>query len=110
MDRQPASLRLTKELCKRHASCVETNRRATSIDAVASEDCIDRERPRVEAELGSWNCSPAAERARLEECLTAVQIATCEPIVAGKDHLPLCPENVACGPDRTTGRVQARRP
>lgn len=94
----PASWRLAHELCKRRASCVEDGPGGSSIGSVASAECITQERPRLRAMLASWDCSPAAERARIEECLVAMKVARCEPLLTGDDALPLCPANVECGP------------
>jgi hypothetical protein len=95
---QPASWRLAGEICKRRASCEAGDEGGSSVGAVADGDCIERERASAQKVLSSWNCSPAAERARLEECLVSMRTARCEPLLSDATHLPTCRANVTCGP------------
>jgi hypothetical protein len=96
---EPASWRLAHEVCKRRASCEQQGPGGSSAGATADPDCVAREREAAREVLASWDCSPAAERARLEECLSAVRTARCEPLLSeSTDHLPTCRANVACGP------------
>jgi hypothetical protein len=95
---QPASWRLANEICKRRASCEGGDEGGSSVGAVADGACIERERSSAQNVLSSWNCSPAAERARLKECVGALRTARCEPLLSDATHLPICRANVTCGP------------
>lgn len=91
-----AATRLADEVCKRKASCAQSGPGGTSWQWVASSDCVERERPRLQAMLGSWDCSEASAEARLESCLPAIKSASCEPLMANDARLPLCPTTDTC--------------
>lgn len=96
-----AAVRLADEVCKRKASCVASGPGGSSWQWVSTEDCIARERPRVEHMLGTWSasCTTVSAEARLEQCLPAMKTASCEPLFAGDDHhgrLTLCPTTETC--------------
>ena len=95
---EPASWRLSNELCKRRASCLVGGPGGSSTGATATAECVQAEQPRLRAMLDAWDCPPAAQRARLEECVASLRVERCEPIVGSSGPLPICRANDACGP------------
>ena len=100
-----AAVRLADEVCKRKASCVASGPGGSSWQWVSTEDCVARERPRLEHMLGTWsvNCSMVSAEARLEQCLPAMKTASCEPLFEGDEHhgrLSLCPTTETCANPR----------
>lgn len=80
------SERMAASVCAREVRC---GRQGT-------EACVTPVRDRARTELSAWNCSPAAARARVEECLASFDSASCEENLAGSGR-PLCATNDACG-------------
>lgn len=85
---------LADELCRREEACDRIGRggRYPSIETCRSD--LSR---RVGRELASWRCSPAASRARFEECVLSVRSEICQTVVDRADRLPACRSNVVCG-------------
>lgn len=90
-------LALADELCRREASC---NRVGTSGGRYTTEEaCMADLGTRVPPQLASWNCSPAAARARFEECLAGIRSESCTTdLVSRIDRLPVCRANAVCPP------------
>ncbi len=63
--------------------------------------CIDATVDRARTELASWNCEPAAIRARYEECLASFDALSC-------DVDPRAEKRALCPPTEGCGTVQAR--
>jgi hypothetical protein len=96
---EDAALRLADEVCKRKASCVADAQNAGSGSSwswTSTNDCVERERPRLQMLLGTWNCSPVSAEARLKSCLPAMKTATCEPLVGDDQWLPVCAGTESC--------------
>lgn len=91
-----AASRLADEVCKRKASCAQAGPTSTSWRWVSSTDCVERERPRMQTMLQSWRCSEVNADARLEMCLPAIKAASCGPLLANDNRLPLCPRTASC--------------
>lgn len=87
-------LLLADELCRREATC---NRIGPDGTHRSEEACLVDLGTRAPALLASWTCSPAASRARFEECLAQVRSERCETnLSAGVSDLPRCRPNVMC--------------
>lgn len=80
------SQRLATEVCRRELLCGNG-----TVDASCVNDTVERAR----RELTSWNCSPAATRARVEECLAGIDEESCELDLSTRARL--CRANDACG-------------
>lgn len=93
------------ELAARMASDVCEHERACGRGS-ASTSCVDAVTPRARAELSKMNCSPAALRARVKDCLAGVRAETCE--------LDMTKRAVVCGPNADcpsdTAHLQAPGP
>lgn len=89
------SLALADEVCRREATC---NRIGTAGARYTTEEaCMADLGVRLPAQVASWNCEPAAARARFEECLASIRSERCETnLVARIDRLPLCRPNAVC--------------
>jgi hypothetical protein len=73
--------------------------------------CVDATVARASEELSRWSCSPAATRARIEECLAGIDEASCEVDVRASNR-SVCPANAACGRNAelvSPGRALAER-
>ncbi len=64
--------------------------------------CVNATIGKARQELTSWDCQPAATRARLEECLAGIDEVACDVDIR-KDRISFCPQNVAC--DDFKGRL-----
>jgi hypothetical protein len=95
-ERDPAD-RLAGELCQREATCgrIEANR-TDEARLLGTQNCVTQSTPRARQVLGSWSCSPAANRAGFEECLAAVRSETCETSLRRVDVLPACRGEAVC--------------
>jgi hypothetical protein len=90
-------LALADELCRREAACNHIG--AAGGRYRTEEACAADLGARLPAQIASWNCSPAAERARFEECLAAIRSERCDTdLVSGTDRLPLCRATAVCPP------------
>ncbi|HVJ92043.1 MAG TPA: DUF6184 family natural product biosynthesis lipoprotein [Labilithrix sp.] len=87
------SQRLASEVCVHQSRCGHAD----------ASSCIDATLPEARAQLMSWNCDPAAIRARLEECLAGINEQSCE-VDMQREARDLCPGNVACR-DRAAGLI-----
>jgi hypothetical protein len=96
LEADPAD-RLAGELCMHDAAC---NRMSTSgtdeARLLAEQACVTERAPAARRFLSGWNCSPAASRARFEQCLAAIRSERCETMLDDPSRLGLCPRNVAC--------------
>ncbi len=90
-------LALADEVCRREATC---NRIGAAGGRYPTEEaCMADLGTRFPAQIASWNCSPAAARARFEECLAAIRSERCDTdLVSGADRLPLCRATAVCPP------------
>jgi hypothetical protein len=91
------SERLATEVCARQEKCG----RAT--DATS---CLNATIDKAKDELMRWDCSPAATRARIEECLAGIDEESCESDLTAPTR-KICPPNVACGPAGVGGGAAA---
>jgi hypothetical protein len=93
------SERLADEVCLHETRCGRPDS-ACVADTVA----------RASEQLSGWNCSPAAIRARIEECLAGIDEVSCD--VDARAASRLCPSNAACGQNAeliSPGRALAER-
>ena len=96
-DYDPAAA-LAGELCRREAACGRLGEGASDeAKLLGEQNCVTERRGRIREVMRGWSCSPAAERARFEECLAAVRSERCETNLARPDTLPLCRANTVCG-------------
>jgi hypothetical protein len=73
-------------ICDREIRCHDDPSRASP--------CMHAYLRRATAEIGSWQCSPAAARARIKACLAAIDVEPCE---LDRSTRPLlCATNAAC--------------
>jgi hypothetical protein len=96
----PLSERIAAEVCSHEKRCGHPD--------VA---CVDDTVARASEELSRWSCSPAAARARIEECLAGIDESSCEASVRSP-HRAVCPGNAACGRNAelvSPGRALAER-
>lgn len=92
--------RLAAQICDREVRCHANGR---SID-----DCRRQNLDRARVELHAWRCSPAAIRARAEECLASVGSEPCDLDLASRASF--CGTNAACASDDfASARGRARR-
>jgi|GEM_PF-2784806 len=91
--------RLASQICERESRCHSGKRSAA--------DCRQANLGRARTELHSWNCSPAATRARAEECLASIGAEPCELDFASR--ATLCASNAACGSDDTRAGTGSSR-
>jgi hypothetical protein len=80
--------RFAGEICAREVQC--------HADPSRAEPCRRTYLSRAHAELASWQCAPAAARARLKECITALRAEPCTLDFATRRTLceanPKCPD------------------
>ena len=89
-----AGLVLADELCRRESACNQIGPGGTHR---TEEACMVDLGTRAPALLASWRCSPAAARARFEECLAQIRSERCETdLSSGVSELPQCRPNVMC--------------
>ncbi|WP_146648721.1 DUF6184 family natural product biosynthesis lipoprotein [Labilithrix luteola] len=74
--------RMADGLCEHERACGRGS---------GSTACVSRVTPRAHTELSKWNCSPAARRARVKDCLAAIRAETCE--------LDMTRRATVCGPN-----------
>jgi hypothetical protein len=63
------SARMATELCEREVKCG----RLRSVDT-----CLAPKARKARAELTTWNCPPAAMRARVKDCIASIHEESCE--------------------------------
>lgn len=80
--------KLAEEICAREVRCQKIRG--------SFEGCVRAGYGRAKRELSAGTCSPAAARARAEECLASVGIEPCELDLLSRPTL--CGSNVACRP------------
>lgn len=94
--------RLASQICEREARCDRS--------AAAEDQCMRAYVSLTALEVATWQCSPAATRARAKQCIAALNAEPCEMDVGTKPEL--CAASDAC-PDTTaellpTGAVLAK--
>jgi hypothetical protein len=95
-DYDPAD-RLAGELCRREATCGRIDgSQSDEAKLLGEQNCVTVNAPRMRAAMQRWSCSPAANRARFEDCLAAVRSERCETRIDGPDILPACRSNAVC--------------
>jgi hypothetical protein len=95
------STRLALEICSHEDHC----------GRAGGLECVNTAMVRSQDELSSWDCAPAAIRARLEECLAGVPTVSCD-IDLRTSARATCPGNSECGRNAdliSPGRELARR-
>jgi hypothetical protein len=87
-------MRLATAVCDRESSCNLVGQGAIH-DSM--RDCIGRVSGRARAQLDAWTCSPAASRARYEECLASIAEEPCTTIVDRAERVQVCQPTTECG-------------
>jgi hypothetical protein len=101
-ERDPAE-RLAGELCRHDTICNLAPRSGTDEARLLSEQaCVTERTADARRFLSGWKCTPAAGRARLEECLAAIRGERCETVLDDPARLGLCPRNLTCAEDTVT--------
>lgn len=96
VDVDPAE-RLAGELCMHDAACNRIPSSGTDeARLLAEQACVTERTSASRRFLSGWNCSPAAGRARFEECLAAIRSERCETMLTDPGRLDLCRGNIAC--------------
>jgi hypothetical protein len=83
-DARPLDERIASALCEHEVECGRPQAAA----------CISNTQKRVNSELSSWDCDPAARRASTEQCLSALRAESCSVDMVLRSNV--CPLNVAC--------------
>jgi hypothetical protein len=94
------SERIAHEVCSRELRCGRE-----------SPACVEDVVAKAQGELATWNCSPAAARTRIEECLAGIESESCELDLSAPGH-KICSANAACGANATLvspGRAASER-
>ena len=86
--------RLAAQLCAREVRC---HAAASTAAPRSADDCWRANLGRMRQELSGWRCSPAAARARAEECLASIGGEPCDYDVSRARSL--CTSNAACEAD-----------
>jgi hypothetical protein len=87
-------LRLAAAICRREQACGRVGREWPYGDVAT---CVRGLGAYVGEQIASWDCSPAAARARFEECMTSIGEEPCTTIVDRAERLPTCRANAVCG-------------
>ena len=95
-DSRPLDERLASAVCEHEVECGRPQ-------AVA---CIKNTQSRVNSELSSWDCDPAARRASTEHCLSALRAESCNVDLVLRSNI--CPLNVACRNASTSSEDSSR--
>ena len=83
-DTRPLDERIASALCEHEVECRRPQAAA----------CIQNTQARVNSELSSWDCDPAARRASTEQCLSALRAESCSVDLGARANI--CPLDVAC--------------
>jgi hypothetical protein len=81
-----AATRLASQFCAREVICHGTHE--------VVEPCMAKHLPRARVELAHWQCSPAAVRSRLKECLATIRDEPCGSSLAARPRY--CEPNEKC--------------
>lgn len=83
---EDAATRLASQFCAREVICHGTHE--------VVEPCMAKHLPRARVELARWQCSAAAVRARLKECLATIRDEPCGSPPAARPRF--CEPNAKC--------------
>lgn len=83
---EDAATRLASQFCAREVLCHGTHE--------VVEPCMAKQFPRARVELAHWQCSPAAVRSRLKECLATIRDEPCGTNLAARPRY--CEPNDKC--------------
>lgn len=95
-DPRPLDERIASALCEHEVECGRPQAAA----------CISNTQTRVNNELSSWDCDPAARRASTEHCLSALRAESCNVDLVLRSNV--CPLNVACRNASTSSEDTSR--
>lgn len=87
-------LRVSTAVCNRLEACGYIGRSAV---LQSSAECVRAMGRRASVQMSRWDCTPAATRARFEECLTGFAEEPCTTIVDRATRGEMCRANTACG-------------
>lgn len=95
-DARPLDERLASAVCEHEVECGRPQ----------AGTCIENTQSRVNSELSSWDCDPAARRASTEQCLSALRAESCNVDLVLRSNI--CPLSVACRNASTSSEDSSR--